>query len=498
MQTVKEYSWTLEAHSVFKWILLVQFIIALGIGLATNSVITALVIGIPVLIIPIYLGIKMPHHPISRHTVGIATQLMTALHIQQTFGMTEMHFEVFVMLAFLFFFRDWRVVVSSTLVVALHHIGFFGLQFFNVEGFYAFEEGRVVLYVLIIHALFAVAEAIVLGYMAHKSHHEAIGAELLRTSVVKIMREDGLIDLNESNLQDAEVLKDFNRMIRSMQSLIKEVNVAGNSLAGVVDKVSQSSNMLDNSVDAQNQQVSMITDSMQNITQSIQHVAELSKNANDVAGDAKASTDSTRETLEQSGASVGQLKGTLQTTSSAIADLSLKCTNIADVMQSIKAVAEQTNLLALNAAIESARAGEHGRGFAVVADEVRNLAIKSKESAEEIELITSQLTESANNSVENMNSCVEMVENAVVSSNQASENMSSVLSNIDIVNQNVTNVASSASEQASTSEQISSSARGLYEMFADEKQQVDSLKAEVLELNTLAGQLRTQLAKFAV
>ena len=498
MQTAKEYSWTLEAHAVFKWILLVQFIIALGIGLATNSVITAIVIGAPIVIIPIYLGIKMPHYPISRHTVGIATQLMAALHIQQTFGMTELHFEIFVMLAFLFFFRDWRVVVSSTLVVAVHHIGFFGLQYFNVDGFYAFEEGRVLIYVLVIHALFAVAEAVVLGFMAHKSHHEAIGAELLRKSVVKIMRDDGLIDLNESNLQEAEALEDFNKMIRSMHALIKEVNRASESLLGVVDKVSHSSNMLDDSVDVQNQQVRLISDSMQNITQSIQHVAELSKNANDIAGDAKASTDSTRETLDQSGASVGQLKGTLQTTSSAIADLSLKCTNIADVMQSIKAVAEQTNLLALNAAIESARAGEHGRGFAVVADEVRNLAIKSKESAEEIELITAQLTESANNSVESMNSCVEMVETAVTSSAQASENMTSVLSNIDVVNQNVTNVASSANEQASTSEQISNSARGLYEMFAEEKQQVDSLKLEVKELNNLAEQLRTQLAKFAV
>ncbi|GBL03773.1 methyl-accepting chemotaxis protein [Glaciecola sp. KUL10] len=498
MQSVKEYSWTLEAHAVFKWILLVQFVIALGIGLATNSVMTALFIGIPIVVIPIYLGMNMPHHPVSRHTVGIATQLMAALHIQQTYGMTELHFEVFVMLAFLFFFRDWRVVVSSTLVVALHHIGFFGLQYFNVEGFYAFEEGRVIFYVLVIHALFAIAEALVLGYMAHKSHHEAIGADLLRASVVKIMREDGLIDLNESNLQDAETLADFNKLIRSMQSLIREVNEAGDSLLGVVDKVARSSDSLDNSVDTQNKQVSQISDSMQNITQSIQHVAELSKNANDVAGDAKASTDSTRETLAQSGASVGQLKGTLQTTSTAIADLSAKCTNIADVMQSIKAVAEQTNLLALNAAIESARAGEHGRGFAVVADEVRNLAIKSKESAEEIEQITSQLTESANNSVENMNSCVEMVENAVTSSAQASENMVSVLSNIDIVNQNVTNVASSASEQASTSEQISDSAQSLYAMFAEEKQQVDSLKSEVNELNGLAEQLRKQLARFAV
>ena len=82
-------------------------------------------------------------------------------------------------------------------------------------------------------------------------------------------------------------------------------------------------------------------------------------------------------------------------------------------MQSIKSVAEQTNLLALNAAIESARAGEHGRGFAVVADEVRNLAIKSKESAEEIEQITVGLITSANASVAQMNDCVTMVDEAV-------------------------------------------------------------------------------------
>jgi len=283
-----------------------------------------------------------------------------------------------------------------------------------------------------------------------------------------------------------------------MQVLISEVRKAGNNLLSVVDKVAQSSNSLDSSVDSQFLQVSEISDSMNNITQNIQSVAELSSSANDIVYAAKTSTDSTQKTLQQSSESVGYLKGTLETTSNTIANLSLKCTNIADVMKSIKAVAEQTNLLALNAAIESARAGEHGRGFAVVADEVRNLAIKSKESAEEIELITSQLTESANTSVENMNNCVQMVDNAVSSSSLASENMSDVLANIHRVNQNVTSVANSATEQANTSIKINSSAKGLHEMFSDEKQHVDTLKNEVIELNKVAEQLRQQLSKFAV
>ncbi|MCB1783128.1 MAG: hypothetical protein KDI13_03965 [Alphaproteobacteria bacterium] len=54
---------------------------------------------------------------------------------------------------------------------------------------------------------------------------------------------------------------------------------------------------------------------------------------------------------------------------------------IVDIIGDISA---QTNLLSLNATIEAARAGEYGRGFAVVADEVRQLAMKSKENAEQI------------------------------------------------------------------------------------------------------------------
>lgn len=495
---MSNYPWILQAHRVFKWILVVQFLISLIIGFYTDTLMLAVAVGLPIVVLPIWLGISAPYNPVSRHAVGIATQLMTALHIQQSFGMTEVHFEVFVMLAFLFFFRDWRVVVSSTLVVAIHHIGFFALQYFQIDGFYAYETGKLAFFILVIHAVFAIAEATLLSFMAHKSHHEAIASELLKTSVRKIMREDGLIDLSDSNLGESEVLEDFNSMIRSTHSLITEVNSASQSLLSVVDRVTSSSNHLDNSVDQQNQQVSMISSSMLSITDSIKKVAELSQNANDIADNAKRSTDTTRNTLTQSGDSIGQLKSTLETTSTAISDLSTKCINIADVMQSIKAVAEQTNLLALNAAIESARAGEHGRGFAVVADEVRNLAIKSKESAEEIELITSQLTQSANSSVENMNECIEMVDDAVTSSTEASQNMTNVLSEIDMVNVNVTNVASSAQEQAGSSESISSSAQGLYQMFSEEKEQVRGLKEEIAQLNALAHQLKMQLGKFAV
>lgn len=54
------------------------------------------------------------------------------------------------------------------------------------------------------------------------------------------------------------------------------------------------------------------------------------------------------------------------------------------IVDIIGGISSQTRLLSLNATIEAARAGDLGRGFAVVANEVRQLALKSKENAEQI------------------------------------------------------------------------------------------------------------------
>jgi methyl-accepting chemotaxis protein len=441
------YPWVQSANKIFRIVVFVQWLISLVIAFFTSSWIEPFLLGLPILALPIILSYTHATKPISRYSFAIAVQLFTALHIQQAYGMTELHFEVFVMLAFLSYFRDWRTIAVGTGTVAVHHILFYFVQS-NGGGLVIFEEGRVAFYILAIHAAFALAEGIILGLMAKSTFSEAKGAVILNKTVSDIMYEKDSLNLKVEIPSDIQSLEEFKTLIEAFKSLIKESNSLSSNVSAVAQRVNNSSSTLDNSISLSAEQVKLISTSIEEISFSIEDVATRSKESNVHAEKAKNSTVETKASIAGSSENISQLRQTLTLASSAIQTLSDKCNNISEVMQSIKSVAEQTNLLALNAAIESARAGEHGRGFAVVADEVRNLAIKSKDSAVEIEQITVGLITSANASVTQMNDCVSMVDEAVNSSGEAMQKMDSVVDSFQLVSDNITTVASSADMQS--------------------------------------------------
>ncbi len=72
--------------------------------------------------LPVYLAFTRPGCTSTRHTIAVAQMLTSALLIHLTGGRIETHFHVFGSLAFLAFYRDWRVLVSATIVVAVDHL----------------------------------------------------------------------------------------------------------------------------------------------------------------------------------------------------------------------------------------------------------------------------------------------------------------------------------------------------------------------------------------
>jgi len=81
----------------------------------------AIFLGLSIIIAPVCFGLLRPGAAITRHLIAIAQMLSSALLIHLGNGRAELHFHVFGSLAFLAFYRDWKVLISATIVVAADH-----------------------------------------------------------------------------------------------------------------------------------------------------------------------------------------------------------------------------------------------------------------------------------------------------------------------------------------------------------------------------------------
>ena len=102
----------------------------------------ALLLGSAISSLPIFLALTRPGRPSTRYIIAVGQMLMGALLIYLTGGRIETHFHVFGSLAFLSFYRDWRVLVPATVIVAADHFlrGMFWPQ--SVYGVLAASDWR--------------------------------------------------------------------------------------------------------------------------------------------------------------------------------------------------------------------------------------------------------------------------------------------------------------------------------------------------------------------
>jgi methyl-accepting chemotaxis protein len=132
----------------------------------------ALVIGLPTWMVSAWLVRVHGGALVTRCTIAAALMVFATLQIHQAHGMIEAHFTVFVLLAFLLFYRDWVPLVTAAGVIAVLHLGFDILQrsgqplwvFANVGGFG----------IVLVHAGFVVLETALLVWMAFNLRREIV------------------------------------------------------------------------------------------------------------------------------------------------------------------------------------------------------------------------------------------------------------------------------------------------------------------------------------
>lgn len=81
----------------------------------------AVILGGIITVFPVFLALTRPGYVVTRHVIALGQMLMSALLIHLSGGRIETHFHVFASLAFLAFYRDWKVLVTASAVVALDH-----------------------------------------------------------------------------------------------------------------------------------------------------------------------------------------------------------------------------------------------------------------------------------------------------------------------------------------------------------------------------------------
>ncbi|MDZ4818547.1 MAG: ATP-binding protein, partial [Planctomycetota bacterium] len=82
----------------------------------------AVVYGGILTLFPSYLILIRPGAALTRYVIAVAQMLWSALLIHLTGGRIESHFHIFGSLAFLTFYRDWRVLLIATTVVISDHL----------------------------------------------------------------------------------------------------------------------------------------------------------------------------------------------------------------------------------------------------------------------------------------------------------------------------------------------------------------------------------------
>ena len=99
-------------------------------------------LGSLIIIFPLLLILILPGKKITRHVIAISQMLTSALLIHLTGGRTETHFHVFGSLAQLAFYRDWTVLISASIVIALDQLirGMYWPQ--SVYGILTYEPWR--------------------------------------------------------------------------------------------------------------------------------------------------------------------------------------------------------------------------------------------------------------------------------------------------------------------------------------------------------------------
>ncbi|MEM9541172.1 MAG: methyl-accepting chemotaxis protein [Cyanobacteria bacterium P01_E01_bin.42] len=200
--------------------------------------------------------------------------------------------------------------------------------------------------------------------------------------------------------------------------------------------------------------VNQTTTTMDELGASSRQSAEQAEAASNAAQQALNLADGGTRAVGQTLEGMNTLKEKVGAIAEQILRLSEQTTEIGSISQLVSDLANQTNMLALNAAVEAVRAGEHGKGFSVVAAEIRKLADRSKQSAQKINDLVSDIQHAINSTVMVTDEGTKTVESNVKVAFETAEAFSGVAEAVNNVVLNNQQISLNIKQQAAAIQQV--------------------------------------------
>jgi len=467
---------------------------SLGIGALTNTWNIGLMVGLPALLVPMGIYRLSPGSLASRIAFACAFMIFAALLIQQTHGVVEAHFSIFVLLAFLLYYRDWRPIVAASAVIAVHHLGFNFMQAAGM-GVYVLVEGAN-LPLILVHAAFVVAEAGMLIYMAHQLRIQASESMQVAMLAERIGQGDLTQAPDAQTLNNRPLLAKVAEMQKQLVDTLGGVSANSSAVSHTAQTLATSSKDVDKSMDQLSESTSDMAATIEQLTVSISHISDSATEAHQLAEQSGQSSRSGSTVVKSTIDEIGNIASSIGTLSDNMENLGTQFDNVSKVVVLINDIANQTNLLALNAAIEAARAGEQGRGFAVVADEVRKLAERTRQATEDIISTMQGMQTSKDSALSSIKTTVQMASSGVSMASEAGAAIDSISTDVQRVQEVVMAISDALREQSAAATDIARNIEQISQMAESTSHTANNATKETDELSRIADALTSSIVQF--
>jgi methyl-accepting chemotaxis protein len=473
-----------------------HLVITLAVAAATDTWLVALAVGLPALAVPFFLYRLSPGSLPTRLAMASAFMIFSALLIQQTRGQIEAHFGIFVLLAFLLYYRDWRPIVVAAALIAVHHLAF---NFMQAAGMGVFVLlGGANLPMILVHAAYVVAESAMLIYMAYSLRNQA-----LESAHVAILAERiGAGDLSGEDIsaqaREMPLLAQVVEMRQQLKDTLTSVRGSSDKVSKMAVELTEKAEQVDDSMSRQSEATSRVAATIGELTVSIHHLSESAGEAKRMANLSGEASNSGAEVVKATVAEIQNIADSIGTLASDMDRLGGQFDSVANVVGLIKEIADQTNLLALNAAIEAARAGEQGRGFAVVADEVRKLAERTTQATEDISHTIQEIRISKDSALRGINDTVDKASLGVQLASNAGRSIDEIGREVSGVHAMVTSIASGLSEQNTAAAAIAQDIKRISDMAQSGRQAAEATHQDTGGLHRISENLADAVIRFRI